>query len=59
MTGIIKNIALVVFLLCTIGALVVYFQFERVTGNLFYTWSFGIVAGICYLIYRFTPNRVR
>ena len=55
----VKNIALILFLVCFIGALVVYFQFERATGNLFYTMIFGIVSGVCYLIYRFTPNRIR
>ena len=59
MTQKIKNIALILFLVCTIGALVVFFQFERVTGNLLYTWSFAIVAGVCYLIYRFLPNSRR
>ena len=55
----VKNIALILFLVCFIGALVVYFQFERATGYLFYTWLLGIISGVCYLIYRFLPNRMR
>jgi hypothetical protein len=49
----IRNIALILFLLAAAGTILIHFRYDN--DRLF--WTFGIVAAVFYLIFRFSKRQ--